>query len=93
LFASFREAVGHGELVVEASESSTVGDLLSRLRAEHPELGAAAENAMLAVNQEYVGPDLRLHDGDELALIPPVSGGSCSLVGGGRGPLPVQGKS
>jgi molybdopterin converting factor small subunit len=30
---------------------------------------------MLAVNQEYVGPELRLREGDELALIPPVSGG------------------
>lgn len=75
LFASYREAVGRGELSLEAPEGATAGQLVARLRAEHPRLGPAAENAMLAVNQEYVGPDYRLHDGDELALIPPVSGG------------------
>jgi molybdopterin converting factor subunit 1 len=75
LFASYREAVGRGELSLEAPEGATAGQLVARLRAEHPRLGPTAENAMLAVNQQYVGPDYRLHDGDELALIPPVSGG------------------
>ena len=45
------------------------------LRAEYPRLGPASEKALLAVNQEYVGGEYRLQDGDELALIPPVSGG------------------
>ena len=76
LFATYREAVGRSELSLEAPDGATAGQLVGQLRAEHPQLGRAAENAMLAVNQEYVGPDFRLHDGDELALIPPVSGGS-----------------
>jgi molybdopterin converting factor subunit 1 len=75
LFASFREAVGSGTLDWEAPEGASVSEVMAALRAAYPRLGPAAEKAMLAVNQEYVGGDLRLHDGDELALIPPVSGG------------------
>lgn len=75
LFASFREAVGSNSLSWTAPDHSTVGEVVAALREAHPKLGPAAEKAMLAVNQEYVGPELRLKDGDELALIPPVSGG------------------
>ena len=75
LFASFREAVGSGTLAWDAPEGSTVSEIMLALRSQYPRLGPAAQKAMLAVNQEYVGGDLRLHDGDELALIPPVSGG------------------
>jgi molybdopterin synthase sulfur carrier subunit len=75
LFASFREAVGGGTVSWDAPEGATVADVVAALRAEYPRLGPAAEKAMLAVNQEYVGGEYRLRDGDELALIPPVSGG------------------
>jgi molybdopterin converting factor subunit 1 len=75
LFASFREAVGGGTLDWNAPEGATVAEVVAALRETYPGLGPAAEKALLAVNQEYVGGDLELHDGDELALIPPVSGG------------------
>jgi molybdopterin converting factor subunit 1 len=75
LFASFREATGSGTLAWDAPAGATVADVVAALRAEYPRLGPASEKALLAVNQEYVGADFRLHDGDELALIPPVSGG------------------
>lgn len=75
LFASFREAVGSGTLAWDAPEGATVADVISALRAAYPGLGPAAERALLAVNQEYVAGTVTLHDGDELALIPPVSGG------------------
>ncbi len=75
LFASFREAVGAGTLAWEAPDGASVSDVVAALRERYPGLGPAAEKALLAVNQEYVGGDLKLHDGDELALIPPVSGG------------------
>jgi molybdopterin converting factor subunit 1 len=75
LFASFREAVGSGALAWDTLEGATVADVVAALRESYPGLGPAAEKALLAVNQEYVGADLRLRDGDELALIPPVSGG------------------
>jgi len=75
LFASFREAVGSNKLDWTAPDPSTVGEVVAALRTAHPKLGPALDRAMLADNQEYVGPELQLHDGDELALIPPVSGG------------------
>ena len=75
LFASFREAVGGGTLAWDAPENATVTQVVAALMDTYPRLGPTAEKALLAVNQEYVGGDFRLHDGDELALIPPVSGG------------------
>ena len=75
LFASFREAVGGGTLAWDAPAEVTVAEVVAALRETYPRLGPAADKALLAVNQEYVDGDVRLHDGDELALIPPVSGG------------------
>ena len=75
LFASFREAVGGGTLSWDAPEGATVSEVVAALRETYPRLGPASEKALLAVNQEYVGGEYRLRDGDELALIPPVSGG------------------
>jgi molybdopterin synthase catalytic subunit len=76
LFASFREAVGSGTLAWDAPTDATVNQVVAALQEAYPRLGPTAEKALLAVNQEYVGGDFRLHDGDELALIPPVSGGA-----------------
>jgi len=50
-----------------------VGDLLELLAQRIPALLAA--RGMIAVNQTYVGSDVELHEGDEVAFIPPVSGG------------------
>ena len=75
LFASFRQAVGAGEVRVNLASDARVRDVLAAMRREYPALGAGLENAMVAVNLEYVGPDYRLSDGDEVAIIPPVSGG------------------
>ena len=76
LFAAFREVVGRNALTVDAPQGSTVGQVVERLRADYPSLGPAAAGAMLALNQEYVDPSTAVSDGDELALIPPVSGGA-----------------
>jgi len=75
LFASFREAAGTSTLAWEAPAGSSVAEVVAALRAAYPAFGPTAEKALLAVNQEYVGAEYRLRDGDELALIPPVSGG------------------
>jgi len=74
LFASFREAAGTTTLTWDAPDDATVSAVVAALSDTYP-FGPAAEKALLAVNQEYVGGDYRLRDGDELALIPPVSGG------------------
>ncbi len=76
LFAAFREAAGQREVTLELPAGARVADAMAEVRRRWPAIGPTLGQAMLAVNHEYVGPDLQLHDGDELALIPPVSGGA-----------------
>jgi molybdopterin converting factor subunit 1 len=71
LFAMLRERAGSDTVSVELPEGATVGDLLGELA---PLIGAMPVRA--AVNREYSQDGAPLHDGDEVALIPPVSGGS-----------------
>ena len=73
LFASYREAAGTARLETPLPTGSRVGELLELLAQRIPVLKAA--KGMIAVNQTYVGTDVELHDGDEVAFIPPVSGG------------------
>ena len=75
LFAALREAVGTGELRVSLARESTGSDLLDTLGAEHPEIARQRPFLRLAVNRRYVRGDVALGDGDEVALITPVSGG------------------
>jgi molybdopterin synthase catalytic subunit len=70
LFAVLRERAGTDELELELPEGARVGDALARL----DDL-AGGLRLVTAVNREYVRPDAPLAAGDELALIPPVSGG------------------
>lgn len=71
LFAGLRERAGRGEVELELPEGARVGDALTRL-----EDITAGTPVVMAVNQQYAGPDTPLGAGDELALIPPVSGGA-----------------
>jgi molybdopterin synthase catalytic subunit/molybdopterin converting factor small subunit len=71
LFASLRERAGTDLLSLELPERAVVGDALEELRWLTGELRAA-----LAVNREYASTSTPLHPDDELALIPPVSGGA-----------------
>ena len=73
LFASYREAAGTRELETPLPTGARVRDLVDVLARRLPALRTAP--GMVAVNHSYVGPDFVLHDGDEAALIPPVSGG------------------
>jgi molybdopterin converting factor subunit 1 len=75
LFASFREAAGAQTVQIELGATPTVADLLTELGRRFPTLGPLAERALVAVNLEYVGTEFRLSANDEVALIPPVSGG------------------
>jgi MoaE-MoaD fusion protein len=75
LFASTREIVGKRELEVELPEGATVSVLLSELAIQFPALRGLADSVKVAVNHEYAEGERRLAEGDELALIPPVSGG------------------
>lgn len=73
LFAAFRELVGRETLEMKASEGLTVGEIWGRLLARHPELNRHVPSA--AINAVYAGLDDRVEAGDEVAFLPPVSGG------------------
>lgn len=75
LFASYREAAGRGQFEMELTEGARVRDVLARVLAENPLLRSQRE-IVAARNREYVGLDEPLADGDEVAFIPPVSGGA-----------------
>ena len=76
LFARFREAAGVGKTELEMDSGATVDDLLARLHARHPRLSEVQTSIIISVNQKFVPADSRLHDGDEVAIFPPVSGGT-----------------
>jgi len=73
LFAALNERLGRRELDVPDDEVASVAALDAWLRARHPELAGATYR--IAVNRRYAGPDDAVAPGDEVALIPPVSGG------------------
>ena len=84
LFASLREHAGAGTLALELGDGATVADAIAELRSGA--LAGLPENApfVAAVAREYVERDHPLSEGDELALVPPVSGGAGPSVGSDR---------
>ncbi|MDE2180278.1 MAG: MoaD/ThiS family protein [candidate division NC10 bacterium] len=74
-FAAVREIVGVGELVVDLPEGSTLIQLIHQLQGQFPRLQALTRSLLFSVNREYASTDKKLAAGDEVALIPPVSGG------------------
>jgi MoaE-MoaD fusion protein len=83
LFAVLRERAGRDSLEIELPEGVTVAEALRALADESEALGEALEAmpVVMAVNRSYVGADATLSAGDELALIPPVSGGANPSAG------------
>ncbi len=75
-FAMVRELLDKSVEDREVAPQTTAGDLFDQLVAESPRLEALRGSVLLMVNQSYASLDHILADGDELALIPPVSGGS-----------------
>ena len=75
-FAVTRDAAGtdRAELSL-AGDSATVADAIAAIEDRYPALAPHTSRMAFAVNLEYVARDYVLSDGDELALIPPVSGG------------------
>lgn len=73
LFAAFREIVGAAEINFPAEQARTVGELWGRLLVRYPDLNSHAPSA--AVNRTYAPLNHALRDGDEVAFLPPVSGG------------------
>jgi molybdopterin converting factor subunit 1 len=75
LFARLRDLAGSNSLVLELPSGSTVADLRHHLTVEYPQLTSLLERCAIGVNNEFAENALRLPDGAEIALLPPVSGG------------------
>lgn len=75
VFAHLKSVLGSGVLAVSLPESASVADLLAHLYEVYPNLNRWRASLRVAVNWNYASENVSLHDGDEVALIPPVSGG------------------
>ena len=78
-FALQRDIVGAPQLELDIEPGTTAGGLWSQLGERFPELLPATRSLMFAVNQVYADPETSLNDGDEVAFIPPVSGGDAAF--------------
>lgn len=84
-FGAARDAVGHGEVDLVLTRASTAAKAFDELLEKYPSLRRFGRSLLFAVNQEYAAADREVHEGDELAVFPPVSGGS-----GSAGILPAS---
>lgn len=75
LFAVLRDAAGTAEVALDLPRGATAESIAGPLLKLHPELSRYLPRVAYAVNRSYVAKETELHDADEVALIPPVSGG------------------
>ena len=75
-FALYRERAGCREAAVEVPDGATVAQLVAAVRERFPRLAPPDVRIVAAVNEEYAEDDLLLFPGDDVCLIPPVSGGN-----------------
>lgn len=75
-FAAHRDITGCSSETLTLDSGATVGALWEMLTERYPRLAGYSGRLLFAVNQEFASPDHALHDGDEVAFIPPVSGGA-----------------
>ena len=88
-FGQLKEVAGRARDTLELPEGARVSDLLRQYAEVNPALQSYYQVMAVALNQEYSEAGAALHDGDEVALIPPVSGGS----GKEPGPAPQKRKA
>lgn len=84
-FGVLREMAGKSAEDLEIADGSSVRDVIACYESEIPRLKQSLASLALAVNQNYAGPETKLKDKDELALLPPVSGGAPAVAGKSRG--------
>ena len=75
-FGMLKDVVGRASEALELREPATVADVLEHYKAQVPELKNLLPSVALSVNENYAGPGTTLGPGDEVGLLPPVSGGS-----------------
>ena len=74
-FASLADIVQGRELSVESAEVTDVISVFNKYAAEFPALETHRTSILFALNSEFTRPDAPVRDGDEIAFLPPVSGG------------------
>lgn len=87
-FGAARDTAGHNEVEITLAGPIKAADAFAEVLSAYPELRRFGRSLLFAVNQEYAPTDREICDGDELALFPPVSGGS-GLDPGTAGILPA----
>ena len=80
LFARLRELAGRREWACDLSEGARVADVWRALAAAFPDVAALESTVSAAVNADFASMNSRVHDGDEVAFLPPVSGGDDALA-------------
>jgi molybdopterin synthase catalytic subunit len=80
-FGMLKDIVGKPSDVIELADGASVRDMLARYESQMPRLKESLPSLAVAVNQQYAGPDTQLKPEDEVALLPPVSGGTPELTG------------
>lgn len=75
LFAALREMAGESEVELDLPETATVAHVVRELDRRYAGMMTSGVPIMIAVNAEYVSEDHPIQEGDEIAFIPPVSGG------------------
>ena len=74
-FATLKDIVGARQMQLEVPAGATVADVLTHLESAYPRIKDYRPVVLTAINEEYVNQQAPVHDGDEVALFPPVSGG------------------
>jgi MoaD family protein len=75
LFAILREMADRDETILEVPNKISCEEILSRLQTELPVLGSVLEPCLVTINGRYVDQTTDVSEGDEVAVLPPVSGG------------------
>ena len=74
-FAAHKEATGVSDEVLDVRDGITVAELMDELMHQHPGLVNLLRDTVISVNKGIGTGDIRLEEGDDLALFPPISGG------------------
>jgi molybdopterin converting factor subunit 1 len=74
-FGRLKDLTGHAEEWIDLSDAATIEQLFARYAAKNPELAKFRPSVVASRNQEFAAWDTPLHSGDEVAFLPPVSGG------------------
>ena len=75
-FGVLKEMIGKSVDLLDLADGASLRDVLALYESQNPRLKESLPSLAMAVNQEYSGPDTKLKENDEIALLPPVSGGA-----------------